>query len=1118
MSDFDQKDIIAPVPSAKKAVSDFAPEDVLTTSPGSDFDSQDVLHSSTPREQSSDFDQADVSTDPEYAKVKRVQDRSFWSAPLLSSETTTDTEIEAIARKYKIDPATLKEMATFGGAIREDGKRDVPGELTSSVARGVALNIPQFAAKKSLDDVNLRKAFDEIQDLADQKRSFARGLAENVIPVGAAANMVARGVGAAGEAVAKQSLGQAMKRSAAEGAAIGGVAGGARSHEGQELRSTATGILLGAPLGAGASVIGHGIGKMFSGSEKELAEGYVRKNSAEIDKGTAEILEKNKATDDAVLESIVSDTVDAKELLDASTPSGKLLKEYYPDGTSAETRVANGLVEKDAVGLARMINPESTADSLAAARREITEFTERQGGRPALENKWNTYKSEEAALDYIRNQGIHQTRGDSWANKTLNFVSDAQFVLRDIGDRFGVRLEPVHHAVNRAMTRMSFPRNVFRADIADIYRANKAIDSELTKGTKVYTALDSGNTSALSPAELNAFDQIKGFFSKGLKFANEEVQKADPSINPLSIPVREHYVPHMLEDADKLIPKFDQKFREVLEDASAATGRRIDDVIQLHPSEFEQLAFTSQATKDLLEGLELLNNRKITSPQELSTRFKEQFLNSDRGIKMETAARAAMERNGIIPEWMREKNLFLLMDKWTTNTLRHLYLRNSLDELGSLTRRVRAAGGKLEADYLERLLQDINGVRKGTAASGALEAKISFNRMIDAKLAKTTNVVERAGLQMAKAVPEVFSDLSKQIYPNLLGLSPRALIMNSTQLFAKTWPELGTTYGSAVLPRGMLSALKNYPAMRKRLRDSGFQPAEFINKYRQATSEGIRRSSFYAMPLNVVSAAGDAAMKLYTKMDEMNRIIAMSTADMMAHDLAKGSNFARKSLANFPETIQREVSLAGGDEKAISAIISAHLNASTQYNYNRASMSEFGRTMGPMFSVFSKWPTATVGEAIAEYRKRGFLGGSARNAEKFVVPLLAFQLFDTLALNEGFTPYNEDTDEKTDIQKKLFSNNGMSQAAPIGAAKGVLEGDFFTPPMIDVALRVLMATAQADPMAAMRGVDAAVNQYMPGSVWLRFLTDDLLTLQSGERPEGTTFTERTIEGARRLQK
>jgi hypothetical protein len=72
-----------------------------------------------------------------------------------------------------------------------------------------------------------------------------------------------------------------------------------------------------------------------------------------------------------------------------------------------------------------------------------------------------------------------------------------------------------------------------------------------------------------------------------------------------------------------------------------------------------------------------------------------------------------------------------------------------------------------------------------------------------------------------------------------------------------------------------------------------------------------------------------------------------------------------------------------------------------------------------------------------------------------------------------------------------------------------LKGDFFTPPAVDAVVQTFVVPAmEGDPAKLQKGFASAVQNFTPGSVYVRLLTDDIPTLVTGERPEGSDFLER----------
>lgn len=1045
---------------------------------------------------------------------KELEDRSFFNKPAFRSEGIKQAEYEQVARKHGVDPAELRSKSLYVKARPEDATLLEEAQAGLSVVAGIpTLGGAQKLYKKTQDPA-MEKALDDVQSLAEGRGSWLQFGSEVVGPGGLAAkagSKIATKVGAA--------------------AATGALAGGFGAREGKELEGAAAGAVLGGALGGVLSKLarrGENLTKaetevlQKSGPDLDAGTESVLKERAASEKEISDLIDGTKELDQPVAQRIVNEQLDRETLelaMKQDTIEHRLMQnrvdKLRPEEVrdlgyerTIERQLAQDMVEKRARDFAEDLT-KSRPKTLDDARLAIQEHAGRQG-KEATAERYRLFVENEAAEKYIQRSAARGGRGDNFPDKALNFVSDAQFVLRDIDEKLGTSLEPVHRQLNSSINRMSFVRDAARKDLNQIFKQNREVDDVVTKTDKVYQAMDSGALESLTPEEQKVAQEFRDYFAKQLDYVNNVVREKDPLISPMAIPKRENYVPHMLADTQDLRQRAGQKVAEAKQFATQITGRPITDLSQLSQSEFRQLE-NEGPFKDLISGVMIFDAKPPRTPADLSARIKDIFEGSGGVIKLETMAKSALERSGDMPMWMRETNLYKLADKWSSNTLKHLYLRKQMDQIRSIAGRLEKAGADLEAKYVKNLLSDINGIRQGTMAAAFLKGETKYQEMLDGLARRFPGPRAQGVLGVARAIPTMLGDLNRQVYPNMLGLSPRSILMNATQTIAKTAPELGTKYGYTTLVRGAVHAVLNMKTVSSKLQRLGFVPAEFNAKYRRAVADGVRRSSLYSLPNNVIQGMGDAAMFLYTKMDMINRAITLSTAEMMAKDLASGSQAAAQTLKKFPSTVQKQVARAQSPEQ-VAEIIGSHLNASTQFNYNRASMSEYGRTMGGLFSTFSKWPSATAGEMVQELRDKGALKGTLRNAEKYVAPLLLFQAADYLL-------FGGDPEQMTDRQKKIMGSSGLSQAAPIGSGKAILTGDFFTPPAVDAIVQGIVAPAiSGDEGKVQKGIASAIQNFTPGSVYVRFLTDDLPTLISGDRPEGGDFLERTLEGSRQLAK
>lgn len=1055
------------------------------------------------------------------------------STPQVTPEAETpdmlsDDDFKKIGQKYGVSPEELKSIApyydaryapkTFGEALEQGGK-----SAAGFAGRTVGLGVPQFAYKK-LQEPNVRQAIDELRNIGQKQRSYLDVASEIVTPGGA--------IGAAAKSTAGRVIGAA---------ATGGVIGTTESEEGKELESAAKGAAIGTALGGTAELIGK-LARKYKPSkiDESLVDGQTTQRQFDINEGVKDIDRKTRDSEDLIeqigfgkkeglskpeLDLILEQQVGRDKLnkyLNPASEEGSLIRNKIrdrADGEVTETVVKRQLLDDILERRARDFAEDLTGKRPAnyeTAMQEIEELASRQGTE-AISNRYKQFVEFQQAERHIEENGIRALGQPGFFGKATDFISDNQYVLRGIDEKFGSKAEDILRDLNKDFNRSTFAHTEFRKKFDDIFKLarKEGVDDTVVNSSRVYDALDTGTIKGLTPQEKAVADKFREYFNDIRGFVNGKVKEKDPRIAPLSIPFRENYVPKMIKQTPELVVVMEKKLAEATAELEARLGRKISDLAQLKGDEFS-VALQSPAVKDLVDAVQLFDNKAVKDGAELSTRLKEMLYSREGNIALETQARAALERKGVIPDFMLEKNLYKLVRRYTDNTVKHLYLRNNIDKLRYQAQALKKAGADAESAYVKNIVGDLLGIRKGTAAEAMMQSRIKMLRSVDRMIDKYGKDSVAGGmLTGVKALPQMMEELTRQIYPNVLGYwNIRAVIQNSTQSITKTAPELGTKYGYATILRAAANVAGNMNRLTDKAQRMGTVPDEFIRAGERAIAEGIQRSSLYQVPKSALEGMGKMGMKAFQWMEKFNRALAVSTGEVMARDLARGSKLAQDSLKKFPTNIRKEILNNIQDSEKNSELIGKYLNDATQYNYNRASMSEFGRVMGPFFSTFSKWPTATVGDIVQEFRNKGAFKGSARAAEKYIAPFLLLQSIDFLMGERS-----DDKDSLSDRQKKLIGSGGLSQSAPIGALGGVLKGEIFTPPAADAFIQtVVNPILEGDSAKAEKGFGTTVMNFSPAAGLFRFIFDDVVTYISGNRPEGTNNLERSIEGAKEFGK
>lgn len=1083
-----------------------------------------------------------------YSKLRSEMDRgpidSLRQSPAIKSTPITDADLGAIAGKHGVSAADLRDwMPYFLGTPTESDVRlsDIPKFAAGTV--GTALgNLPQKLAKR-MQSPQMELALDDLQELANRRLSL----------LGAGATIAAPTAGVAGTA----GLGAKL----AAGAATGGAFGLGGSRAGHEVEGT----LVGAGLGLGLSGAAAGVSRMLGGaarraegaaaSEAEQAVDRVaQRGGADFEQGVREAVDARQPADAIIQQHIFGDLEQLSpeqaravanayaphavaDLTDAGTETGRTfierLKRTEPSidaagiTQAAEREVAQTAVDNATDQMARDVFKRSVAqsDDPRAMLRSWAGQAERSGGTGPervvgrsgqgteyAQQRLKGLLDADTAAEHVRGaRGITETQPQSWLAQKADQLSDVQYPLRSFDEKWkGLGAEAAYKDLNWGINRMSFPWRDMRDNISKWFIENRraGLDSLARDGGEIIRKVEAGEH--LTPGEARVYAPLREYFDRGLvtleKLADEE------HLPRLAIvKAGDNYIPAAIAETSVLQDTLARRLDQMVSQASRETGRQFRDISDIPQDVFSKLITKDAENQSTIKFLSSLNGNELHSPGETLLAYKELFFNPQGRDRLDTFAKAALERKDAIPLWARETNLYKLAHRWANNSLSDLYLRGGIDKLRNASRMLGTLRATREQEYVDKLIADMVGRRKGTAAEYFSRAQEAYYTNIDRRIRRANSPWQKGALTTMRALPTILQDLTKQMYPNLLS-TPRATIANLTQTFTKTLPEFGTPYGSLLFLRGAMriGGIRNLPKMLARAEAMGLSANKVMDTSADYLAEGLLRSMPAQKVTSVFRGLANAAMWPFAQAESLNRAIAFGASEMMANDLMRGSKLAETALMRMPSSVRTAVAQArtSGDLGEMVRQLATHMVNTTQLQYNRASMAEYGRTMGPMLSAFTKWPTSILGQMVEGYRTKGPIAGTVRLGEQLVAPWLLFQVADRL-MGEG-------TDEGlSDRQKLLFGSQGLSQAAPIGSLGALATGEMFTPPVVDAAVQLFIDPARESDSQQMldkmkRSAENSLYTFAPGGLggWIRLVTDNGVTMVTGERPEGSTTLER----------
>ena len=1063
---------------------------------------------------------------------------------MVGSRAVPKEDVEAVAEGMGVDAEALKSLAPFWVAMPP------PAEATTSEwAKGIAGrlgyaagNIPQFLAKKFLiDDPKMREALDEIRELGEGRMGAGEWAAYNVLPA-------VFTLGATAEAKAALSTLKVAGRAAAAGS-VYGLAG---SKEGQEVTGTIAGAVIGGGIGAiagklagkktakleaavegGAEVEG----KAASDAEK-LALDYVQSNEADITKAGNEAYSRVAESEEYLAEAAISKKIlnetEAKTIIEQQlspdtidVTKEKLISDYrkanpgvteIPEEVTSDIAIATKYMESRKEKFANELVeevpdfktvPTEGGGSRAATTDEI--INEAQRLNPEfLKKKWQISAYTDVAIDQIKKEGIKVRGDDAPVGKLLvNGGGDRQFGFKVMDERTGIDTLPDFLKVNSNFNRLTIDKKNFYSGnaklgitgIKDIYKAAKklpGIVKELSSSSssRMFLAMDSRDFSALSPAEEKVARLVTGFFDAVSGRANTMTGEG---ITPLSIPKREDFgMPHQLLRPVDYAIVMRQRFSELSRDTDFSKMTKDQLVAEME---------SNPLLKEFVKGINISRPEvRITDGPTLVRAFKEATGRGASSPRLHAVASTALGRREAIPDFLREKNVFRLMDRYMTNTLKNVYLREPLDALTKKAAILEEMDAKVEAAYVRRYVADTLGMRSYSMARLGNQARIGFANAVDVALSKiVSNPEKRQRMVAAMAtLPELATNIQYNIYPNVLGLNPKSHIAQLTQVLFKTAPELGGTYGYQSAVKSYLTVSLRGKELIQKVRQYGLEPAPPTRQDIDALAEGIEKSVIYNVPAKAVRGMAKVFMRTYAAMDTLNRAAVVDMSERLVRDVASGDGAAMKAVSKMPLAVKRQVIASKGNPEAQTRIIAEYLNSATQFNYNRASLSEIGTILGPFFSTFTKWPLATAGDIAADLRTKGFGGGGIRALEKYGVVWAMAQAADSLiyAGLTGDVEFSPDFKEAGPRIQKMIGRGGISSMSPVESVRPLLPGgrdkSLITPPVIDAVYKIITPLLEGDTEKSSKEGMKALSTFHPGGFLWNFTMGTLPKLALDE--------------------
>lgn len=1070
--------------------------------------------------------------------LQKARDKGYMLPVEFQEETKQDQlfettyipiqSVKALAARHNIPFEEADEMLEYAGGYPAYREPRVLQALGATADEVILQGLGKYTAKKNMTPEKER-LFDDLRDLAKKHSSYFRGIATAVATPGIGALAVGK------------SLGTGAKTLAAAGAVEGGVSGLGQSRQGEEIEDTLIGIGGGAVIGgtAGKLIDWFKGGKAtVDEAAKLLEESNIGKN---LDKRIEDKIAEAPEAYDAVTRNFRTGKVGSREAVEAivnrAVKFSPELKEVVK--TAGKKQIAQNFIDMHALEVAqelgfkvgkkpfrpslkqtqRLLASEKDAIKRTKKAREfIEDVAKRADGEETIAFAERRVRdrfivAKELEKDARRAVGTEGTSG--MLGRLADIFSDGKYVARWIDRRLGTDVEGLLGLdVPKSYVALSRYETLYSQKIGSLRKSIKGLNISEDEFTKIIENKEAFN---------NASPEIKKIGQEALSLFEDMRQ----SVNSEGLAITAlksdtlNYVPAYKKSNEDIVFALENRLKEL----ETEMGFSIKSAKTMEKEDFQALVDSTPRLSELVRSVEVFNTTKISSHAQLKQQLALALTPGKRlGALQDTVASAAFMREGEIPELIRERNFTRLALRWMTQSHRHALFRDKIAELARY-RDLAAASRDVRAEkWLNNLLDDLTGVREGTVAAKGAQVKLALQRTFYKNATESTSSSTRAinkALLEATELSNVFTQLP---YANWLGgLKVKSLLTNLTQLFSFTFPELGSSLGARIgtatigdlgsfILRGETIVLKNQetvarinqiPKLREIygevkigdelttknisliLSNNRMLGQSWNHEMLEAMREGVMSSPGGAKARAFVQTYSDAMLAAYQRTEWINRYGAYRAGRRLADLVAEGDKDTLKYLSkNVPVAIRRRIlkSVNEGDIDAARDTAGGWLIDTTILNYTRASLSEYGRTMGPLFSMFTKWPTTIGADVIDTYMRLNGLAATGRIVEKYLAPWALFGatgLAATYVIGEN-------------RGRVLFGAGGLEGSAPIGSAKDFFTGEFMKAPALDVVSSLGAAFQNPDKMG--QWMDRQVMTFSTGGALIEQLTSDMPAL------------------------
>lgn len=684
---------------------------------------------------------------------------------------------------------------------------------------------------------------------------------------------------------------------------------------------------------------------------------------------------------------------------------------------------------------------------------------------------------------FFKQQARSKIRAENYkampdAAPTLKRIGDAtqasRWTAEAIDRKHGTKMQMVIDGMARQYNDLHAYIRPRAAEVSDLIKQTRAANMDTET---LYNALDKGTD------EANPVVQgWRKYFSSVLE---------DAKTLGVDIQARKNYVPIKMLPSDEL---------------SAALTKRVEELKTSGVLDLKNVAPDAEQVKELKKNplvKELFDSLDILSGErgDYQTKLLSVLNDARQGTVQNVGTARALKRaedTGSMPDLIKDRDVGRLAQNWVQSVFKSGVMRDSMAQLRDYADLMKRVGDKNANRYIQNLLADLNGYsRDGGIGKELSKLKAQHSAYLQEKALTAENPLERKLYSGISALTDMGPLLHKTMYGNALGFSARQVVTNISSMATMSLPELGYVQGGKLAAKALIRVANLYsvgervvvrsPEVARKLgvkvgdTASIRSPRLLLQNEGLASSqwnENLERSITNSLKKSGFEQATDKAFDVYSKVGlfafEASETIMRSMTRFMAKDLAKLHGTGAQDYETFLKTLPRAYRQAVDGAKDVATrekVLTDYLIAKTVFNYNQASASEVSRSLGPVLSSFTKWPTEILGDSVNTFAKNGVTAGTADLVYRRFAPLFGLILVSNmLGTKDG---------DKDSPLYKLVRRDDLTYMSPLNSLASLFEGDV-APPVVSMPAQVGKAIVTADPKPAFKATQDAIRLFVPG--------------------------------------